>query len=184
LNIIQRVLKKITPRAERYREDDFPSVVLLLREPDFPDPDSLFDLAQKAWGAGGPVEVVGTLRKKRSYMFSCQTNYGPLWFSIHTVGQPYGSDGREPLDVLQRPWDEHRAWLSIDSPHQSNKKLASENALRDIYKVLAIYAFLIWSPNVLAVFFPAEGTTIPNLGDLTASIQWGHRKGLDLRFLD
>jgi hypothetical protein len=158
LKIIQRVLKIIMPHAERYEEDDFPSVVLLLREPDFPEPEGLLDIAQRAWGRGGPVEVVGTLGKKRSYVFSCQTSYGPLWFSIHTVGQPYGGDGREPLDVLQRPWDEHRAWLSIDSPHQSNKKLATENALSDIYKVLAIYAFLIWSPNVLAVFFPAERT--------------------------
>ena len=184
MRLIRTFLEKLSGIRDRYDDSDFPSIVLLLRKPDFPEPEGLFDLARKAWGAGGPVEVVGTLRKKRSYVFSCQTSYGPLWFSIHTVGQPYGGDGREPLDVLQRLWDEHQAWLSIDSPNQSNKRLASENALSDIYKVLAIYAFLIWSPNVLAAFFPAERTTIPNLGDLATSIQWGRRNGLDLKFLD
>jgi hypothetical protein len=37
---------------------------------------------------------------------------------------------------------------------------------------------------VLAIFFPAERTTIPNFGELAASIQWGRRTGLDLSFLD
>jgi hypothetical protein len=158
-------------------------MVLLLRKPDFPEPDALLEFAKKAWGAGGPVKVVGTLNKKRSYVFSCQTAHGPLWFSIHTIGQRYGGDGREPLESLQRPWDEHQAWMSIDSPNQRNTQLSRQNALSDIYKVLLIYALVVWSPNVLAVFFPAERTTIPNFGDLAASIHWGRQAGLDLRFL-
>ena len=41
-------------------------------------------------------------------------------------------------------------------------KLSQEKALGDIYKVLLIYAFKMWGPNVLPVFFPGEGITIPH----------------------
>ncbi len=127
--------------------------------------------------------MVGTLKEKQSYIFACQTVHGPLWFSIHKVGQRYGGEGQESLEVLQKPWDEHQAWMAIDSPHKRNVELIKNKALSDIYKVLLIYAFLVWSHNVLAVFFPAERTTIPNFGDLAASIQWGRRNGLDLQTL-
>lgn len=184
MKLIRALIDKFTGIRSRYAADDWPSVVLLLRQPDFPNPNSLFDLAQKAWGSGGEVKVVGTLREKRSYVFACQTVHGPLWFSIHTVGQRYGCEGQETLAVLQKPWDEHHAWMAIDSPHQRIVDLIEKKALGDIYKVLLVYAFLVWSPNVLAVFFPAERTTIPNFGDLAGSIQWGRRNGLNLSFLD
>jgi hypothetical protein len=171
MKLIRDLINRFTGIRPRYAADDWPSVVLLLRQPDFPNPEALFDLAQKAWSAGGQVKVVGTLREKQSYVFACQTVHGPLWFSIHRVGQRYGGEGQESLEVLQKPWDEHRAWMSIDSPHQRNVDLDKKKALGDIYKLLLIYAFLVWSPNVLAVFFPAERTTIPNFGDLAASIQ-------------
>jgi hypothetical protein len=184
MNLFQRLTGRLTGMRNRYGDDDWPSVVLLLREPDFPAPRALLELAQKAWGAGGPIKVVGTLNEKRSHVFSCTTAHGPLWFSIHRVPERYGGEGREPLELIQKPWDEHRGWMAIDSPHQRNNKLAREKALGEIYKVLLIYSFLIWSPNVLAIFFPAERTTIPNFGELAASIQWGRRTGLDLSFLD
>jgi hypothetical protein len=184
MNALGKWVKSFFKVSSHYAGDDWPSVVLLLRQPDFPKPEALFDLAQKAWGTGGQVKVVGTLREKNSYIFACQTVHGPLWFSIHKVGQRYGVEGQESLEVLQKPWDKHQAWMAIDSPHQRNVDLIKKKALGDIYKLLLIYAFLVWSPNVLAVFFPAERTTIPNFGDLAASIQWGRRNGLELTFLD
>jgi len=177
-------VKTIFSAPSRYAQDDWPSVVLLLRNPEFLEPEQMLETAQKAWGAGGPVKLVGTLRKKQSYVFACNTTHGPLWFSVHINPLQYGSEGREPLKVLQQPWDEHSAWMSIDSPHQKCAELSDHKALADIYKVLLIFAFLVWSPNALAVFFPAERVTIPNLGDLTQSILWGRKNGMDLSFLD
>ena len=129
-------------------------------------------------------DAYGTLRKRHSYAFSCHTPSGSLWFSVHTTARRYGGKGQEPLEIMQRPWDEHQAWMAIDSPYTTVLKLVGENALADIYKTLLIYAFKVWSPNVLAVFFPAERLTIPNFGDLAGSIQWGRRAGADMKFLD
>jgi hypothetical protein len=181
VNIIQRVLKRIAHGLERYQDDDFPSVVLLLREPEFPDPEALLRTAQESWGANGPVTLLGTLRQKRSYIFHC----GKTAFSIHCETRPYGNgEGREPLEALQRPWDEHKAWLSVDFPYGKNRKLSAEGELGNVYKMLLIYAFKIWSSNALAIFFPGEHVTVPNFGELAESIQWGRRTGLDLKFLD
>ncbi len=184
MKFIRAFVSKVFGVRERYAKDDWPSVVLLLRTPQFPEPESLVAAANEAWGAGGPVKLIGTLRKKKSYMFSCQTSNGTMLFSIHTAVQRYGSEGKEPLEVLQKPWDEHQAWMSIDAVGLTCIKLTQEKALPDIYKVLLVYSLMIWSPNVLAVFFPAEGTTVPNFGKLAESIQWGRRTGLDLTFLD
>jgi hypothetical protein len=184
LNVLQRILKKITALPERYQENDFPSVVLLLRNAEFPPPEEMLRIARESWGTDGSVELLGTLRKKASYMFSCRTSKGAMMLSVHTRPQPYGGRGREPTDVLQRPWDEHQAWMSIDLPYGNNRKLAAERALADIYKAQLIFAFKVWAPNVLAVFFPGEGVTIPNFGDLAGCIQWAHRAGLDMSFLD
>jgi hypothetical protein len=180
VKIIQRVLKRITHGPERYQEDDFPSTVLLLREPKFPEPDALLRAAQESWDANGPVTLLGTLRQKRSYIFHC----GKIAFSVHCEARPYGGDGREGLEVLQRPWDEHKAWLSIDFPYGKNRLLNAEGELSNVYKMLLICAYKLWSDNTLALFFPGEGITVPNFGGLAESIQWGRQAGLDLRFLD
>lgn len=184
MRIVRELMGKFFGRQTRYNHDDWPSVVLLLREPGFPEPETLVQIAEGAWGAGGPVKLVGTLRKRQTYVFSCTTSCGPLWFSIHTRAERYGSAGQERLEIMQRPWDDHKAWMAIDSPHSKIVKLIEQGALAEVYKCLLIYAFKVWSPNILAVFFPAERLTIPNFGDLAGSINWGRRSGLDFRFLD
>jgi hypothetical protein len=184
MKVFGKWAKTFFPVPRRYAEDDWPSVVLLLRNPEFPGPEQMLQIAQKSWGAGGPVKLLGTLREKQSYTFACNTTQGSLWFSVHVSKLRYGSEGRETLEVLQRPWDEHSAWMSIDSPHQKCTQLSKDKSLADIYKVLLIFAFQVWSPNALAVFFPAERTTIPNLGELANSIQWARRASMDMSFLD
>jgi hypothetical protein len=183
MNLFRSLLEKLGIASKGYAGDDWPSVVLLLKAAEFPEPEVILRLAQESWKGKGNTEVklLGTLRKKASFVFTC----GTLWFSIHCQARPYGGgEGKEPTEVLQRPWDEHKAWMSIDLPHAKNVKLKQENALGDTYKMLLIYAFKVWSPNVLAVFFPAERTTIPNFGDLAKSIQWARRNGLDMTFID
>lgn len=180
MTIFQRVLNKITRRTERYQEDDYPSLVLLLRESCFPEPEALLRTAQESWGANGPVTLLGTLRQKRSYIFNC----GKIAFSVHCEPLPYGGEGREPLEVLQRPWEEHKAWISVDFPYVKNTQLSAEGELGNVYKMLLIFVYKLWSGNALAVFFPAERVTVPNFGELADSIQWARRAGLDLKFLD
>lgn len=183
MSIVRTLIRRILGPKSRYNEDDCPSVVLLLRDPEFPEPETVVHIAEEAWGTGGPVKLIGTLRKKQTYTFSCHTSSGPLWFAIHTQARSYGSEGQEPLEIMQRPWDEHRAWMAIDSPHTTAVKLIEKNALAEIYKCLLIYAFKVWSPNVLAVFFPSERLTIPNFGDLAGSIKCARHAGADMRFL-
>jgi hypothetical protein len=84
---------------------------------------------------------------------------------------------------MQRPWDQHRAWLSIDMPLIA-KGLRETEAWGESHKLLLIFAFKSWSPNCLAIFFPTEGVTVPNFGDLADSIRWGRQNGLKLDFLN
>ncbi len=177
-------MKKFFGGKERYGDDDFPSVVLLLRDPKFPTTADMLRIANESWGAGGSVELLGTLRESASFVFSLKTAKASTTISVHTQPQPYGGSGREPTEFLQRPWDEHKAWMSIDLPNGRSRKLSTEKSLGYVYKVLLIFAFKCWNPNVLAVFFPGEGVTIPNFGELAACIQWARRSGMDMSFLD
>ena len=117
-------------------------------------------------------------------MFSCQTSRGSMVLAVHLQPQPYGAAGREPTQFLQRPWDEHRAWMSIDMPNGRNRELSKQTARGTIYQVLLVCAFLLWGPNTLAVFFPGERVTIPNFGGLAACIQWARSAGPDMSFLN
>jgi len=180
---LRGLLRSFAGSRDRYAEDDFPSVVLLLRRPEFPGPEDMVRIARESWGAAGPVESIENPRKG-SYLFSCQTGPGTLFIAIHTQPQSYATGGQEPTEFLQRPWDDHAAWMSIDMPNGRNRKLAEKQGLSTVYKMLLIFAFKIWGANTLAVFFPAERITIPNFGDLAACIQWARRTGMDMSFLD
>jgi hypothetical protein len=116
----------------------------------------------------------------KSYILTC----GTLVFSVHLGSEPYGVEGQERSETQQRPWDEHQAWLSIDAPTAKVEKLRQAKALGDVYKLLLVYVFKLWSSNCLGIYFPAESVTVPNLGDLAQSIQWSRKNGIDLTFLD
>lgn len=57
---LRRLVGRLLNTQERYAEDDFPSVVLLLRNPEFPGPEELLRIARQAWGTDGPVELLGS----------------------------------------------------------------------------------------------------------------------------
>jgi hypothetical protein len=178
MNLLQKLRNKLT--SSRYPADYWPSVVVLMAEPWFPTKDDVLARAQKAWGNAGQATLVGTLRDGASQVIKC----GSMSFSIHFANARYGGGSSGGDEILQRPWDAHRAWMSVDLPDMRNESLHRAGELGKMYKVLLIFVFLCWTNNCLAVYFPGEGVTILNLGDLASCIQWGRRNGLNLHFLD
>jgi len=180
MGILDKLFGKPGTAGSVYPAEYFPSAVMLLREPAFPSEDDVLMKAQKAWGASGPVERVATMREGASHVLRS----GPMIYSLHMNAGRYGGSVEGGSDILMRPWNEHRAWMSMDMPNARCEQLRRGNALGDFYKILLIYAFLSWLENCLGAYFPAEGVTVPNLGGLAESIQWGRRNGLSLSFLD
>jgi hypothetical protein len=178
MGIFDKLRQKTIP--SRYPSDYWPSVVVLMAKPLFPSREEVNARAQRAWANAGPVNLVGTLRDSASYVFQC----GPMSISVHFTNARYGGPASGGSDILQRPWNDHTAWISVDMPTQRNQALHQSGSLGEMYKVLLIFVFLSWSNNCLAVYFPAEGVTIPNFGDLAGNIQWARHAGLDLSFLD
>lgn len=164
----------------RYPSDYWPSVVVLLAQPLFPSKDEVLSRAHRAWGNAGPPKFMGTLREGASHIIQC----GPLTISIHCANARYGQMNERGNDALQRPWDDHHAWMSIDLPNLRNETLYRSCELANMYKLLLVFVFLSWDNNCLGVYFPGEGVTIPNFGDLAGCIQWARRSGMDMSFLD
>jgi hypothetical protein len=179
MTILRRLLMRFGSAPRSYPKDYWPCVVILLREPHFPAPEEVLRTAQASWGVHAPVESVGKLKEGASYILRS----GGLIFSVRFGVDRYGVEGQQPIEVLQRPWDEHKAWMSIDMPNERNEHLYKTKALGGSYQLLLVFAFKSWSANCLGVYFPAEGVTIPNLGELSESIQWGRKNGLDLDFM-
>lgn len=180
MGIFQRILARCGVARTPDRKDDWPSIVLLLKSPLFPTPEEAVATGQAAWGAKAPVELMSLANAGKSYILTC----GRFVSSVNLGSEPYGLEGQELSEAQQRPWDEHQAWLSIDAPTAKVEKLRQDKSLGDVYKLLLVYAFKLWSSNCLGVYFPAENVTVPNLGDLAQSIQWGRKNGIDLTFLD
>jgi hypothetical protein len=158
---------------------DWPCVVLLLKEPHFPSSEEAVQVGQASWGAHAPVELMSTANGGKSYILAS----GKFVFSVNFGSVPYGLEGQEPSEAQQRPWDEHNAWLSIDAPTQNVEKLRQSKTLGGVYQLLLVYALKTWSPNCLGIYFPSESITVPNLGGLAESLQWGRQHGIDLSFL-
>lgn len=167
----------ITTKADR--KDDWPCVVLLLKEPTFLSPEEAVQKGQSSWGAHAPVELMDVANRGKSYILTS----GTFVFSINLGSGRYGLEGQEPSEAQQRPWDEHKGWMSIDAPTAKVEKLRPSGALGGVYQLLLVYALKSWSTNCLGIYFPSESITLPNVGDLTQSLQWGRQNGIELSFL-
>jgi hypothetical protein len=159
-------------------ESDSPSIVLLLHNPLLPTREVTLEMARKAWGAAGPVNVVGTVGP-HSYAVRVDT----LHFAIHAAPSPYAVDPGNQAQVTDAAWKQHSAWLSIDMPNRKVSKLRESGHLADAYASLLHFVAAHWSPNILGMYFPSQRVTVPNLGDLIESVRWAGRNGTDLKFL-
>lgn len=158
--------------------DDWPSIVHLLRDPVLPDVDQALEMARGAWGAAGPVKLLGQVGP---HSFALRVD--PLNFAIHAVGSRYGSNAPGLSVVQQQAWDHHTAWLAVDLPGRRIESLKAEGQLAGAFKTLMHFVFKHWSANCLALYFPAHGITVPNQGDLIESIRWARRNEISLDFL-
>lgn len=178
MGILQNLRQKFSPN--RYPSDYWPSVVVLMAAPAFPSGEEILSRAERAWGNAGPAKLIASPHEGASRLIQC----GPLSFSIHCANAKYGEQTGHGGNILQRPWDDHKAWMSVDLPLLRNEALYQSGELANMYKVLLVFVFLGWSNNCLGVYFPGEGVTVPNFGDLAASINWGRQNGLNLNFLN
>jgi hypothetical protein len=171
---------KLRPSRLDSPPEDYPSVVILLREPQFRTPEESLNIVRRALGADTDVELIQALDNGNSHVI----RNGKFFFTFHQAGQRYDVPGHETTDLRQNAWNEHKAWAAFDLPTQSSAKLREIESLASAYKVLLVFAFLCWSPNCLAVYFPTEGVSVPSLGDLADSINWARRNGQNLDFLN
>lgn len=156
---------------------DWPSIVLLLQKPNSPSADQVLEMAREAWGASGPVQLIGTVG--RSFVIRAST----LNFAIHAVSDRYNVTPVNVHPSQTRCWDEHKGWMSIDMPNRRVSQLRSEGQLHAAYFSILLFVGKHWNPNYLGLYFPAETALMPNHGDLIESIRIAGRNGIDLRFL-
>ncbi len=178
MNAIQWMRDKLRIGKHDEAKDGWPSIVFLLREPILPTPEVAKNMGQAAWGAAAPVELVSTIRE-HSYLLRADL----LFFAVHAAHARYEVGRLQLSQVQQQRWDEHTAWLSVDMPQQRALKQIGRTSWSAAYKSLMFFVFKHWSPNCLALYFPAEGVTVPNMGGLAESIRWSRRNGIDLSFL-
>lgn len=165
-------------KVRRGENEGWPSIVFLIRDPHLPSPKEALQLARQAWGAAGSVDLIKTVREN-CYVFRASD----LIFGLYAAPGRYEIDGLSRPAVQQQCWDQHTAWLSVDLPGRRTEDLRKAGTLASAYGSLMFFVNKYWSPNCLAIYFPDEGVTIPNQGDLIQSIRWSAGNGADLRFL-
>jgi hypothetical protein len=159
------------------RENELPSIVFLLRGSVVLTADDAVRMCQVAWGAAAPVKLVGIVSDGH---YAIEAN--PLFFAFHSVAQRYQAEPNALSLVQQRCWEQHTSWMSVDLV-KSAPELRASGMYAAAYKTLFYFVFKHWSSDTLALYFPCEGVTLPNLGDLVESIRWCRKNGIDLSFL-
>jgi hypothetical protein len=178
MGILERLRKKNESTILDTTIEDCPSAVLLLREPVLPTAEQAVEMARSAWGAAGPVELIGSV-PPHTYAIRASE----LYFAIHAVQRRYEASPPVAGEAYQQCWDEHSAWLSVDIPTARSADLRAQQRLGEAYFPLLFFVHKHWSPNCLALYFPAEGVTVPHHGDPVQSIRWARQNGANLEFL-
>jgi hypothetical protein len=178
--MLQWLREKLRLSRSDSTPENYPSVVILLREPQIRTSNESLNLVRRALGAGIDVELIGVLDNGNAHII----RNGKFFFTFHQASQRYEVPGYEPIGLVRKAWDENKAWVAFDMPTQSSAKLREIDSLGTAYRLLLVFTFLCWSPNCLGVYFPAERVSVPNLGDLADSINWARRNGQNLDFLN
>lgn len=177
MGLLDRLKKRsvdLLPKAN----EDCPSVVLLLRRSQLPTSEQALEMARSAWGGAGPVEIVGFV-PPHTYAIRASE----LFFAMHSVPRRYEASPPITGDLQRQCWDQHGAWLSVDMPTAKATELRESGRLGEAYFSLLFFAHKHWSPNCLALYFPAEGVVVPNQGNPVDSIHWSLQNGTNLDFL-
>ncbi len=157
-------------------EEKHPSLVLLLEKPIELTQQATLDLAMQVWGES---DTEASIRRGRQ---------GRLWavrvsdvvFGFRGGSGKYRRPRQESNQVRQRVWDRHRAWLEVDYPDGAR---IPEAEWPGCYKLLFLMANHLWDENCTGIYLPVQGVTVPNMGELIASIRWAGVNGTPLPFL-
>jgi hypothetical protein len=171
----------------------WPSIVMLLRHPQYWSEENLLKLADAAWGMseenGRVSPKIIHVSKDGSVLFQLATS---ISVNIHQVGQRYSfpkSGEDAPDDPRTRMWTEHNAWCAIDIP---NRYDLAPKERRDSYMLLMHFINKVWSKDVCGLYLPGEEmqspavmpSQIPNLGDLIASVKWSGTNPASIRIAE
>jgi hypothetical protein len=171
-----RFLGSVVTGSPNKDEEPCPSLVLLLESPVELTREAALGLAEQAWGGPeGPPVIAGPPRKGRWLI-----RVSDVLFGLRTAQARYHRPGQEANEVRQGAWDRHRAWLAVDYP--DGPKMP-ESEWPSCYKLLFLMANQLWNQNCLGIYLPVQGITVPNMGDLIASIRWAGNNGTPLPFL-
>jgi hypothetical protein len=171
-----RFLGSVVSGSPKEEEEPRPSLVLLLEAPVELTRETALELAAQAWG--GPdsqPSIAGRPGKDRWLV-----RVSDVLFGLRSAHARYREPGSEANEVRQRAWDWHRAWLEVDYPEGPK---IPESEWPSCYKLLFLMANQLWNENCLGLYLPVQDITIPNMGDLIASIRWAGNNGTPLPFL-
>jgi hypothetical protein len=171
-----RFLGSVLTGSPNEIQDPPPSLVLLLEHPLELTRQMALDLASRAWGDSDTRVSVARSRKAGRWI----VQVSEAQFGMRSGGGPYRRHGSESNQVRQRAWDRHRAWVEVDYPDGTK---VPESEWPTCYKALFLMANDLWGENCLGLYLPVQQVTVPNMGDLIASIHWAARNGTPLPFL-
>jgi hypothetical protein len=157
-------------------EDAYPSVVLLLESPREITEDDALALAERAWGSSEGELSIDHDAARGSWIIRASD----VLFGLRSGRSRYEPAASEGNATRQRAWNEHNAWLAVDYAEGRN---TPESEWPSCYKLLFLMVHQLWDENCLGFYLPAHQVTVPNMGDLIASIRWAGRNGTPLAFL-
>lgn len=170
-----RFLRNVVSGSSSEEENSRPSLVLLLEAPVALTRETALELAARAWGESDS-RVAVTRRRGGRWVI----RVSDVLFGVGGGKGPYRPPARESSQVRQRVWERHQAWLAVDYPEGPE---IPESEWASCYKLLFLMANHLWDENCLGLYLPEQGVTVPNMGDLIASIRWAGKNGTPLPFL-
>lgn len=157
-------------------KDAYPSVVLLLESPRKITKERALELAERAWGTPKHGLSIAHDTDPNSWIIRASD----MLFGLRGGRSRYQPAASEPNATRQWAWNEHSAWLAVDYAEGRN---TPESEWPSCYKLLFLMVLQLWDENCLGLYLPAHRVTVPNMGDLIASIRWAGRNGTPLTFL-
>jgi len=146
------------------------SMVLLLREPEFPTLDQLRSAAERAYGKSFAGGKESTYCVVQAVLFALM-KVGPHMLSFLNYRKPYG-EGEFPQDFAtalpkasqRQAWTGHKAWTAVDYV-KGGVDLELE------YAVLAKLCAEMLDSNCVGLYVPREHSLIPNDSSLQGELQ-------------
>jgi hypothetical protein len=171
-----RFLGSVITGSPNEDEELCPSLVLLLDSPVELTRETARGLAVQAWGESDSQVSIDLARRNGRWMI----RVSDVLFAVRNGSARYRRSGHEANQVRQSVWDRHHGWLAVDYPDAPKMP---ESEWPSCYKLLFLMANQLWNENCLGLYLPVQGVTVPNMGDLIASIRWAANNGTPLPFL-